>query len=268
MRQMNRLRYEPESIRAELLYLAEPHPGALEESSGWPGRSQFRLVTVKNAWRCPPLTLYSNGFLAIHSASAVSNFYDENEVRERFYPELEAMLCAATGASKVTVFAHDVRSSDRARQEAPGLREPVLHVHNDYTPKSAPQMVREVLPPAEAERLLTRHYAEINVWRPIKGPVVNHPLAVCDAGSIAADDLIPIGEGLRHEVFMLKYSRGHRWHYFPLIEPDEVILIKGFDSARDGRARFTAHAAFVDSLTPPDAAPRESIEARALLFFG
>jgi hypothetical protein len=128
-------------------------------------------------------------------------------------------------------------------------------------------MVRDVLAPAQAHRRLRSRMVEINVWRPIKGPVLDHPLAVCDAGSIAPDDLIAVNEGLRHEVFMLRYNPAHRWYYFPRLEADEVILIKGFDSASDGRARFTAHAAFADPSTPPDAPPRESIEARALLFF-
>jgi hypothetical protein len=260
-------RYEPEWLRAELRYLADPDARAAEASDGWPGRSEIRSVTVINAWRRAPLTLDRNGFLALRSPCAVENFYDENEVRDRFYPELERLLKEAVGASSVRVFAHDVRCSDRARQESTGVREPVRYVHNDYTPVSAPQMVREVLAPAEAQRRLTRRFVEINVWRPIKGPVLDHPLAVCDAGSIAPGNLIAVSEGLRHEVFMLRYNPAHRWYYFPRIEADEVILIKGFDSARDGRARFTAHAAFVDPSSPPDAPPRESIEARTLLFF-
>jgi hypothetical protein len=128
-------------------------------------------------------------------------------------------------------------------------------------------MVREVLASGEAQRRLTRRFVEINFWRPIKGPVLDHPLVVCDAGSIAPGDLVPVSTGLRHEVFMLSYNPAHRWYYFPRIESDELILIKGFDSMCDGRARFTAHAAFADPSTPPDAPPRESIEVRALLFF-
>ena len=48
---------------------------------------------------------------------------------------------------------------------------------------------------------------------------------------------------------------------------DEALLIKCFDSARDGRARLSVHTAFEDPTTPADAAPRESIEVRAFLFF-
>lgn len=53
---------------------------------------------------------------------------------------------------------------------------------------------------------------------------------------------------------------------FPEMTPDEALLLKCYDSATDGRTRFGPHTAFVDPTTPPDAAPRESIELRALVF--
>jgi hypothetical protein len=49
---------------------------------------------------------------------------------------------------------------------------------------------------------------------------------------------------------------------------DEALVFKVYDSATDGRARFTPHSSFDDPTSPPDARPRQSIEARALAFFG
>jgi len=46
---------------------------------------------------------------------------------------------------------------------------------------------------------------------------------------------------------------------------DEVLLIKGWDSLDDGRARFTPHGAFHLSDTHEDAPARESIEVRTLV---
>jgi hypothetical protein len=103
------------------------------------------------------------------------------------------------------------------------------------------------------------------VWRPIRGPVRSTPLAVCDARSIERKDFVPAD--LKHEVFMVAHSDSHRWFYFARMQTDEVLLIKCFDSAEDGRARFTAHAAFTDPAAPPDAPARESIEVRVLAFF-
>jgi hypothetical protein len=65
----------------------------------------------------------------------------------------------------------------------------------------------------------------------------------------------------------MTHNPAHRWFYFPRMLAGETLLIKGYDSMLDRRARFTAHASFVDPRTPRDAPSRESIEARALLFF-
>ena len=69
------------------------------------------------------------------------------------------------------------------------------------------------------------------------------------------------------ETYAFTYNPNHRWYYFPHLEPNEAVLLKCYDSEEDGRARFTAHTAFNDPTSPPDAAPRESIEVRALVFF-
>ena len=150
------------------------------------------------------------------------------------------------------------------------LREPVKFAHNDYTFKSAPQRVRDLLPGAEAKALLEHRYAVINVWRPIRGPVEESPLAVCDARSMELRDFV--ASDLRYrdrtgEVYSVAYNPKHRWFYFPRMQREEALLLKCFDSADDGRARFTAHTAFEDPTSRPGAVPRESIEVRTLVFF-
>jgi hypothetical protein len=211
------------------------------------------------------LSLDQQGFELRHHETNVSNFYDASEVRALYYPEVERLLKAAVGATKVLAFEHDVRSASR-----PGVGEvrgPVHVVHDDYTERSAPERARLYLP-NEADRLLRDRFAVINVWRPIRDPVRDTPLAVCDAQSLVEEDLIPTAEGVKHEVYLFRYNQNHRWFYFPAMCTDEALLIKCFDSIRDGRARFTAHAAFNDPSAPPDAPARESIEVRALAFFG
>jgi hypothetical protein len=130
--------------------------------------------------------------------------------------------------------------------------------------------VRDLLDPAEAEARLQRRYLEINVWRSIAGPVAAWPLAVADARSIGARDLVaserryPDRVG---EIYHVAYNPQHRWFYFPQMRRDEVLFIKCFDSAKDGRARLSVHTAFEDPTTPAGAPPRESIEVRTLAFF-
>jgi hypothetical protein len=260
-------------IEGSLLYLVSPAETRgtteigepLPDASAWPGRSRRYTISIRDGRPIiAELSLDKQGFVLVRHQTAVSNFYDEQEVRAVYYPEVERLLKQATGATKILVFAHDVRSSQQAREK--GVREPVAAVHNDYTIKSGPQHVRELLEPGEAEERLKHRFAEINVWRPIRGPVQGTPLAVCESRSIAPKDLVPTD--LKHEVYMVTFNPRHRWFYFPGMETNEVLLIKGFDSMKDGRARFTAHAAFEDPAASSSAPGRESIETRTLVFYG
>jgi len=244
------------------LGLREPPP----DPAAWPGRSRRYTMPIRDARPLiKELSLDRQGFVLVRNQTAVANFYDEQEVRAVYYPEVERIVKQATGATKVVIFAHDVRSRVHAKAGVGGVREPVAAVHNDYTPKSGPEYARQFLAPDEAEERLRNRFAELNIWRPIKGPVQSTPLAVCDSRSIMQKDLVPID--LKHEVYMVAFNPLHRWFYFPRMETDEVLLIKCFDSMEDGRARFTAHAAFEDSTAPATAPARESIEVRAMVFF-
>jgi hypothetical protein len=215
------------------------------------------------------LSLDTQGFALTRHASALGSFADESQIQTVYYPEMERLVKQVTGAPRVLVFDHTLRANSPDGRVALKAREPVRVVHNDYTPRSGPQRIRDLLP-AEAEGLLRRRYAFINVWKPIKGPVQEAPLAVCDARSIAAQDWV--ATELRYpdrtgEVYSVAFNPAHRWYYFPQMERDEALLIKCYDSAEDGRARFAAHSAFDDPTTPPGAPPRESIETRTIAFF-
>ena len=213
------------------------------------------------------LSLDNEGVILAHQESKVVNFYDSDEVRRVYYPEVERLVKQLTGAVKVHVFDHNVRNKAMAKAEK-GVQEPVKVAHNDYTVKSGPQRVRDLLP-NEADELLKNRFAVINVWRPICGPVEENPLAVCDARTIAPQDLVIHNLMYRDrvgEVYSLVYNPEHRWFYFPHMQKNEVMLLKCYDSD-EHRSRFTAHTAFDDPTSPPNAPARESIEVRTLVFF-
>jgi hypothetical protein len=217
------------------------------------------------------LSLEREGFQLVTAATGVKDFGDEAAIRTRYYAETSSLLRKLTGASRVVVFDHTIRrrvagASDRTT----GIpRQPVPRVHNDYTVKSGPQRVRDLLGD-EAEGLLRHRFAVINVWRPIRGPIQDAPLAVSDAQSVDSEDLVAtdlIYPDRIGEIYYVKFNPSHRWFYASAMREDEVMLIKCFDSANDGRARFVPHSAFVDPTTPADAPPRESIELRTLVFY-
>jgi hypothetical protein len=151
--------------------------------------------------------LDQHGFVLVRTPTAVKNFYDEQEVREVYYPEIDLLVKAATGAIKVVLFAHHVRSRAKAYKGIKGVREPSGAVHNDHTIKSGLEHVHEFVDPAEVEQRLAIRFAELNIWRPIS-PVRSTPLAVCDARSIAQSDLVPTK--LKHEVYMVAFDPAHR----------------------------------------------------------
>ncbi len=215
------------------------------------------------------LSLDRQAFILTHHDTALRDFYDEQEVRTTYHAEVESLIKRETGAAKVVVFDHTVRTADRAVER--GLRTPVRSVHNDYTEKSGPQRVRDLLPADEAEARLKKRFAEYNVWRNIaRDPVEMAPLGLVDAESIAPRDLAVcdlVYADRTGEIYQGVYNADHRWCYFPKMTRDEAIVIKCYDSVKDGRARFSLHSAFDDPTSPADPKPRQSIEVRAFAFF-
>jgi len=214
-------------------------------------------------------SLDESGFMLVEHRTAVRNFFDHREVESVYHREVEQLIKETSGAVRVVVFDHTLRSGDETERAAKLIREPVLSAHNDYTEWSGPQRVRDLLPD-EAEELLSRRFAIIQVWRAIDRPIQSHPLAIADARSVAIEDLLVAERRYPNRVgqtYRLRYNADHRWFYFPEMRRDEALVFKVFDSAQDGRARFTAHSSFNDPSSPPDAPPRQSIEARALAFF-
>ena len=215
------------------------------------------------------LSLDRNGFVLVDHPTQVADFLDKDRLAEAYYPEIEALVAQVSGAARVVVFDYTLRSGDEGERAAQQIREPVQLVHNDYTERSGPRRVHEILPD-EADALLQHRVAIIQVWRAIDQPIARDPLAVVDARSVAPADLIRSERRYTHrvgEIFRVSHNPAHDWYYFPRMRRDEALVFKVFDSEKDGRARFTPHTSFDDPATPPGAPPRQSIEARALAFF-
>ena len=268
----------PRAVMAALTYLVDtgakpvnyPSVGGGDASS-YSGRYEDHSVAIHDGRTAAnAFSLDREGFALVRHDTAVADFYDDAEVETVYDAEIEQLVRERTGAGRVVVFDRTRRAEARATREQRGIREPARNVHNDYTARSAPRRVRDLLPAGEAEAALERRFAIVNVWRPIRGPVRSSPLALCDARSVAPRDLIAAERRAKDRVGEIQqavFNPAHRWYYFPNMEPNEALLIKTYDSADDGRARFTLHSAFDDPTAPPDAAPRESIELRCFVFF-
>lgn len=265
-----------EAVTVEIPYTVDTGEVLVNESFGpknihgrRTGTVQRKTMTVLNGRAlAEKLSLDDQGLVFVEHKTKVADFFDEDQVRAVYYPEIEKLIRRESGASRVVIFDHALRSGDETEREAKLIRTPVMQAHNDYTEWSGPNRLHEILPD-EADDLLKRRFAIIQVWRAINQPIQANPLALADARSIEFADLMVAERRYPHRVgqtYRLRYNPNHRWIYFPEMRRDEAIVFKVYDSEKN-RARFTAHTSFDDPATPPNAPPRQSIEVRTFAFF-
>lgn len=267
---------EPGSVAARMNYAA-PMTAEPEIFFYEPGPERIRVdpvyepreVRVRDLrGREGEAGLDSHGFQVIGVEPSVPAFATEGEIRAGYYPAVSALVARAAGAREVHVFDHNFRS-DVVGEADTSNAHPVRLVHNDYTERSGPQRVRELLPD-RADDLLRGRFAFINLWRPVSHPAEDWPLGVCSASSIAPGDFTTLA--LRYpdrdgQIYLVRHNPDHEWYYLSRMRTDEALLLKVFDSLEDGRARFAPHSAFEDPTCRPGAPKRISIEARTIAFF-
>ena len=215
------------------------------------------------------LSLDCEGFVLTGHETAVSDFYDESQLDSIYDLEIALMLTELTGARRIVVFDHTLRSDDPEIRQKHDSREPAAVVHNDYTDRSARKRLGEIMPD-EYETLVKHRFAIVNVWRPVLNPVFKAPLTLCDARTISARDLVPTERRAQDrvgELTLVKFNPDHRWYYFPRMQLNEALVFKTFDSSTDGRARLSIHTSFADPDAAHDSPPRQSLETRAFVLF-
>ena len=149
------------SVQADMNYLApmlerprnytyEPPPGVPWSNTA----NEAHRVTIHDARPVADrVSLDANGFALVDHRSAVRDFFDDEEVRRVYYPEVERVVKQATGAYRVHIFDHTTRRKvEGAQDRSDAPRQPVQRVHIDHTARSGPQRVRDLLPD-EADEL-------------------------------------------------------------------------------------------------------------------
>ncbi len=267
----------PDTFTAALRFLApsdtppvyRASQGGADAELDLEGEYADHTVEIANGRLIDGLSLDREGFEMTAHDSAVNDFYDDGEIERVYTPEVEQLVKDATGAVRTVCFDHTRRADSREKRGEHGTREPSAVVHNDYTDKSGPQRVRDIMGD-EADDLLTRRFAIVNVWRAIRHPAETSLLAICAADSARPQNLIStprIAHDRIGELMLAHHDDGQRWVAFPALTPAEPLLLKTFDSDTSGRARFAIHTAFTNPEPSPGAKPRESIESRVFVFF-
>ena len=239
------------------------------DSASEEGAYETRSIKIQNARRMEN-SLDREGFLLVNQQTQATDFFSDTEIASIYEKELQSLLIKLTGAKRVEIFDHTRRASSINTQRQHGIREPAATIHNDYDDASGRRRLRDFFP-QEAEVLAKNRFAIINVWRSMAGVVSNFPLALCDASSVSEEDLVSVPRVSKDRVGTVQiatFNPSHRWCYYPHMRMNEALLFKVYDSASDGRARFTPHTSFEDPrVKDATSAGRQSIESRCFVFF-
>ena len=274
------------SIEGDIAYIDST--GQTAEHLVYPVSSGKKIVRPPNSYQkmiindgrgeIDSFNLDLQGFSLIRHKSSIADFYDNEAVKRQYYPEMIELLKTQLHATDVLIFDHNQRSKVRAAAKQPEVRNPVASAHVDYTLSSAPDRSIEILEKANKSHYVRRRLALINAWRPIIGPAEDFPLALCDVRTVQADDLVQTHihhfsesdpDTPRHsgQIYSLRHNLSHKWYYFSAMQPDEVLLLRNWDSTADKKSDYTPHTGFKNNLAPEGTIPRESIEIRALVVY-
>lgn len=215
-------------------------------------------------------TLDRHGFQYHSHESVEKDFLDDVKITQVYYPECVQLLQEVTGAARVHIFNHKVRRGPTHWHHL-GLknlanRGPVTKTHVDQSYEGAELRLRWELPD-EADQLVKKRYQIINIWRPIK-TIRKDPVAVADSRSVPDEDLVAAEmteDGYKGEQWVVRHNPAHQWCFKHQLRPDEVLLIKCFDSD-ELVARRALHSAFEDQ-TYKDEESRQSIEVRCIVLY-
>ena len=232
------------------------------------------------------------GVSLAHLESKCANFYDSAEVERVFYPEIEKLLLEFfPDATDALVYNHDVFDKDYAGdrtedQEAknPGVNARYANiVHNDLNDNSGRVRCRELLTKnlrnfgreqryteAEADAKMSRRFMSINLAKPME-TVGQFPFVLCAWPSFADQPYITnyrVYDDRVGETTRFTYRPDHEWYWLPRQEPNEVSMLKCYDSITDGSvSRWSFHTACIDPTAPADAPCRKNVVVRSYVFF-
>ena len=236
------------------------------EKSYWPV-DEHRVTIHDVRPYIDELSFDRNGFVVVDEPGGIAEYTDKDQLA-RYCRQVEGLVARLTGATRVVSFGPVIRTNAGGTH---GHNQPAFGAHVDYGARTVADYTRDLLPADEAERRLAARHMLINVWRPI-AMVESAPLAVADASTVRREDLFPseVRGGLGGVArslwgFNLAYDPGHKWYWVPHMQPWEALAFKLFDSDPEA-VQHTAHSAFEDPNTPPDAAPRQSIEVRTIAY--
>lgn len=217
--------------------------------------------------------LSREGLELIECPTQVQDFRDPTEVGRVYPGEITRFMQELTGADAVVVTGMPILRFAERSVEA-GTRDnsrAARLVHIDVSDRAAADFAARAAP---AGGRTIRRTAQHNIWRTFSAPPQDVPLALCDARTVSAEELVVAdarfdkdGEiKFSFEALLLRYSCAHRWIYFSNMQRNEVLVFKRHDSDL-AQPRQVPHSAFSDPRVPPHHEPRASVEIRTVAYW-
>ncbi|KAJ0413770.1 hypothetical protein BJY00DRAFT_296317 [Aspergillus carlsbadensis] len=241
-------------------------------------RTNITVETVENIpvqdVRKSPLSLEGNGITVTKFVTSMeySDFADDRKVQTCFIEEAKACLKDTLAAKEVHVLDYEIRRRHAIFPKSTGVAydaaQPIMVAHGDFTPRDASQRLRDLFG-KDAEVKAELPFQFFNFWKPLRGPVRDWPLALCDPLTVDAErDILHVDNVCADrigEVFNLHYHSDQQWYYLSHQQESEAWVFSGYDSRREGQYGVP-HCA-VQCPTDESSTPRESIEIRGVAFF-
>ncbi len=238
-------------------------------------------VTIRNARLAGPFTLDEHGFCLGQHRSDITDWEGSYGADSAYAAQVCEVATRLSGADFVVPMSGMVRTSGAT---SPQVQPPAAEAHVDFTQGCAERIAETLYRKANPSGPGYRRFIAFSLWRALSPPPQDMPLALCEGRSVRDDEgthntkvdvaEIPTGDALYAPIegeekmaaaTIFHYSAGHRWWYFPDMQPTEVIFIKFYDSDH-GKAWRCPHTAFRDT-SRPDVRERRSIEFRAMAYF-
>jgi len=265
--------------------------------NGWTGTGQRPIEVELQDWRktADSLSLDHEGFVIDRVVSGVTDYRDEDQLRQLWVPAARETILRVTGGSWACPFAGPLARFSEKRAEAfsSPVSAPARAMHSDLHGSFAfEQLAQQPAADAAMEEIKARigdatpaRWRIFNLWQAISPPPQDTGLALCALPSVEADDVV---DGLGYfadplkradevlarrdaphqfDISFFRPNPSQRWGYFSDMLPGEALIFSTFDPQGDSRKARVPHGAVDIPNAPAHAVARNSIEIRALVVF-
>lgn len=114
--------------------------------------------------------------------------------------------------------------------------------HVDTTPADFRRQVRNRYE-NRSDKILGQQCQYITIWKPLKGPLYDWPLALCDSATVNPEtdfepqDIVDLTEVL--ENIHVYYKDSHKWCYLSGQQDDEVLVFRQAGILPDRLGKFS-----------------------------